>query len=461
MSGSERGGALPAAMALQLILLLVGLEVALATTVLRLAVARTGAQVQAMRLVEAAVAVAADEATAVLMAALEGDGNLAVDLNPMSPALAVGPVKVMDDDDGDGDLHQDDNGRILLVAQAGVVPFPGTHPSQATLVRETLMGSLLPLPAALVDCGDGLDICGGEDGCPVPPVRVEAAVGAALAVPEDRMADMGRTLFILSREVLRAARQRCESGVCQDQDDRLLRAAATQVMRRLDGETAHASDLVPEAVGLLVDGLLALEGDESGAGWFPWWDGTFRGVADMTVLPEAVTALALDSGHVPSLAEHPYPQVFHGPAEMAGAVGVCGRMTVYLEDALRRAADLAGAGIEPPPEEAVTVLDQPRRVGMDESFVGQGLLVVRETLTVAAGGRMEWRGSVVMDGGRLDGGGTMVIQGSLLILPRSGPGALDLATSMLHLVLDEGAHSEAWQSAGNILLSAWFGPAGS
>jgi len=39
MSGRERGGALPAAIILQLILLLVGLQVALAAAMLRLAVA--------------------------------------------------------------------------------------------------------------------------------------------------------------------------------------------------------------------------------------------------------------------------------------------------------------------------------------------------------------------------------------------------------------------------------------
>lgn len=460
MRKRERGGALPAAIVLQLILLLVGLEVALAAAVLRLAVARTGAQVQAARLAEGAVAVAAGEPGSLLLTVLAGDGELDVDLAPLHPGMAVLSVKVLDDQDGDGDPRRDGNGRILLQAQAGVVPFPETAPSRATLVREVLMGTRHPLPAALVDCGGGLEICGGEDGCAVPSVRVAAAAGAALAVADSQVEGMNRSLFILSREVLRAARQRCEAAACEDQDDRLLRAAATQVMRRLGDGAGDASGLALQEVARLVDGLLSLAGNESGPGTFPWWDGTWRGVADLAVLPAAVAALALSAGHLPSLSEHPYPQVFSGPEELTGAGGFCRRLPVYLHNALRGQQEKSANGIEIPTEEAVTILTEPRRVGSDEAFVGQGLLVLRENLVVASGGRLQWRGSVVMDGGRLEGGGSMVIQGSLLVMPRPEAGMLSLATSLLHLEGDEEFHRAAWTSAGNILLSAWFGPAG-
>ena len=460
MSGRERGGALPAAIILQLILLLVGLQVALAAAMLRLAVARTGAQVQAVRLVEAMVGVAAGESGSRLVTALEGDGFLDVDLAPMSPGLAVEPVKVLDDRDGDGDVHRDGNGRVLLVASAGVVPFPGTLPSRATLIRETLIGSRLPLPAALIDCAGGLGLCGGEDGCALPPGRVVAGVAAALAVPEARLAELGQALFILSREVLRAAAERCAGGVCQDQDDRLLRAAATQVMRRLDTADADASGLEPAAVARLVSGLLDLDGSESGAGSFPWWDGTWRGVADLGVLPEAVAALALEAGHVPSLEDHPYPQVLSGALEWQSAAGLCARLPAYLEAAVRRSGEALAAGMELPPASSVTILSAPRRVAAGEILAGQGLLVLREALTIAAGGRLDWQGSVLVDGGLLAGEGSMEIRGSLLVLPPSGPGSIDLATAGLQLVRDEEAHRRAWQAAGNILLSAWYGPEG-
>jgi len=350
MSGRERGGALPAAIILQLILLLVGLQVALAAAMLRLAVARTGAQVQAVRLVEAMVGVAAGESGSRLVTALEGDGFLDVDLAPMSPGLAVEPVKVLDDRDGDGDVQ----------------------PSRATLIRETLIGSRLPLPAALIDCAGGLGLCGGEDGCALPPGRVVAGVAAALAVPEARLAELGQALFILSREVLRAAAERCAGGVCQDQDDRLLRAAATQVMRRLDTADADASGLEPAAVARLVSGLLDLDGSESGAGSFPWWDGTWRGVADLGVLPEAVTALALEPGHVPSLEDHPYPQVLSGALEWQSAAGLCARLPVYLEAAVRRAGEALAAGVVLPPGVSVTILSGPQRVAAGEILAGLG-----------------------------------------------------------------------------------------
>jgi hypothetical protein len=327
-------------------------------------------------------------------------------------------------------------------------------------MREALLGSRLPLPAALVDCGGGPLLCGGEDGCQVPAGRVMAAETAALAVPVGRMPQLEQDLFILTREVLRAAREGCSSGPCPEVDDRLLRAAATQVMRRLEAATAHALDLPQGAVFLMVDGLLALDGDESGPGTFPWWDGTWKGVADLQVLTEALASLSQAADHVPSLLEHPYPEVLDGLQEWTSAAGLCARLPVYLEAAMLRAGERAAAGAVPPQGEAVEIIDAPRIITNGGVLAGEGVLIIQDTLTIAEGGQLTWKGSVVLHGGVLSGTGSMQIQGSLLIMARSGSAALDLATAGLHLQGDLQAHRQAWGSAGNILLSAWFGPGG-
>jgi hypothetical protein len=136
-------------------------------------------------------------------------------------------------------------------------------------------------------------------------------------------------------------------------------------------------------------------------------------------------------------------------------------LPAYLAAAVRRAGDALAAGMELPPASSVTILSAPRRVAAGEILAGQGLLVLREALTIAAGGRLDWQGSVLVDGGRLAGEGSMEIRGSLLVMPLSAPVAIDLVTARLHLVRDEEAHSRAWEGAGNILLSAWYGPEGS
>jgi hypothetical protein len=458
MSNRESGGALPAAIVLQLILLLVGLQIALAASTLRLAVARTGALVESERLAEAAVSVAGEAESSELLAALAGNGNLDVDLAPLEHAADVESVRILDDEDGDGDLQQDANGRAFLVARTGRVPFPGTQPSRAMLTREVLIGSRLPMPAALVDCGAGPGLCAGEDGCEVPPASVVSADTAALAVPAGQMDELQLKFFVLGREVLRSAHQRCAEGICTDMDDRLLRAAASQVVQLLEVDPESVVDLDLGGVLLMVDGLLDLTGLEAGPGTFPWWDGTWRGVSDRAVLASAVIALSLPGDHVPSLAGHPFLEAFRGTQEWTDDAGLCRRLPVYLQAALLRADALESAGVAPPPEESLEVISAPRRIGSGELLAGQGVLVIQDILTVMEGGQLRWRGSVVLDGGSLVGNGSMEIQGSVLVMPGSSEDSMNLSMARLHLQADLNAHAQAWESAGNILLSAWFGP---
>lgn len=443
----QQGGALPAVMVLQLILLLVGLQIAMAATVMRLAVARTGAMVKAERLAEAGVALAAAESSERLEAALAAGGDLEVSTTALAPSMLPPRVRILDDQDGDGDPLRDSNGRVLLVAEAEVKPFPATAASRAGLVREALVGGWLPLPAALVDCTGGLAVCGGNEGCPVPRGRIDGGESsAAVAVPEALGADLSSKLFILAREVLRGALERClNPASCAGADDDFLRAAATGVLQRLEHPAADALGLTEEEVQRLVGNLVLLGGDEAGPGSMVWWDGSGRVVGDVADLVAVVEALSRAAGHVPSLSEHSYPAVLTGSAEWSLAGDLCGRLPLLLEAAT---ASLRGT---------VTVMTEPRRVAAGEILSGEGLLVLRAPVTVMAGGRLEWRGSVILAGGALGGGGQVEIEGSLLLAPATAA-PLDLSATELILRRDSDLHRRAWDAAGIVLISAWYGP---
>ena len=455
---SQQGGALPAAMVLQLILLLVGLQIAMAATVMRLAVVRTGAMVKAERLAEAGVALAAAESSDRLAAALAAGGDLDVATALLAPSLSPPRVRILDDEDGDGDPLRDSNGRVLLAVEAEVRPFPAAAASRAGLVREALVGGWLPLPAALVDCAGGLVVCGGDEGCPVPRGRIEGASAAAVAVPELLAASLRRKLFILTREVLRGALKRCaDPATCTAADDDFLRAAASGVLQRLENPATDALGLTGEEVGRLLSNLVLLGGEEAGPGSILWWDGTGRAVAEMADLVAVVEALSRADGHVPPLSGHPYPAVFTGSVEWSMAGDLCRRLPLLLEAATESLRSTPTGGSVPGSSGAVTVLTEPRRVAAGESLTGEGLLVLRAPVTVMVGGSLEWRGSVILAGGALGGDGLVKVEGSLLLAPAMAA-PLDLFSGEFILRRDPDLHRRAWDIAGIILISAWYGP---
>lgn len=448
---NQQGGALPAVIVLQLILLLVGLQIAMSATVMRLAVARTGAMVKAERLAEAGMALAATQSGDSLAAALAAGGDLEVDTLPLAPALPRPRVRIVDDLDGDGDPLHDSNGRVLLVVEAEVKPFLATAASRAGLVREALVGGWLPLPAALVDCPGGLLVCGGDDGCPVPGGQIHGLNAAAVAVPASLADDLEGKLFTLARENLRRVLLRCaDPAACDPAADDFLRAAATGVLRRLENPTADSLALTLQEAGRLAGNLVLLAGDETGPGSIVWWDGSGQAVADLAKLVEVVEALSSASGHVPSLVGHPFPAVLTGLSEWAMAGDFCRRLPLLL-----------AAASEPPGGEpmasTVTVVAEPRRVAAGESLLGEGLLVLRAPLTILAGGRLEWRGSVILAGGSLAGAGRMEIRGSFVLAPGT-VAPLNLSAPGFSLWRDLDLHGQAWDAAGVVLVSAWFGP---
>jgi hypothetical protein len=445
-------------MVLQLILLLVGLQVAMAATVMRLAVARTGAMVKAERLAEAGVALAAEQSSASLAAVLAAGGDMEVATGALAPSLPPPRVRILDDQDGDGDPLRDSNGRVLLSAEAEVSPFPATAASRAGLVREALVGGWLPLPAALVDCAGGLAVCGGDEGCPVPGGQINGAGAAAVAVPEVLAASLRRKLFILAREVLRGALGRCgDPAVCAAADDEFLRAAATGVLRRLENPAAVSLGLTGAEVGRLVGNLVLLEEEEAGPGSIVWWDGSGRAVAEMADLVAVVNSLSRAAGHVPSLSGHPYPSVLTGTAEWSMAGDFCARLPLLLAAATESFAGTPPGGAVPGTGWAVTIISQARLVAAGENLSGEGLLVLRAPVMVRVGGRLEWRGSVILAGGALAGEGQVEIQGSLLLAPATAA-PLDLSWSGLILGRDPDLHRRAWDAAGTVLVSTWFAP---
>lgn len=445
------GGALPAAIILQLILLLVGLQIALAAAVARRGVARSGAQVQAERLAQTALTLAADMESGRLATALQNDGRVAVDVGPL-PADRPLRVQVLDDDDGDGDPRVDINGRLLLHAVAQVMPPAARFPSRAELTREALVGAWLPLPAALVDCTDGLVLCAGNEGCPLPDDQVDGGEQPALAVPASGEAALRLKLFVLTRELLRRTLARCaDDAACSMEELDFLQAAATEMIRRVEDPAGDALTLSREQVALMVSGLLALAGTETGPGSTPWWDGGSRTLEERQALVDGVLALMNPAGHLPDLSEHPYPQVFSGARAWRVTSGYCRRLPALLQTVLEKAA----AGVE---ESAVTLVPELFQIASGETVRGEGLLVIRGEVQVAAGGRLIWRGSVVLSGGALTGPGQMIVDGSLIVVAGGPVPAVDLKMTVVTLRRQADLHGDAWKSAGTVLLSSWPGP---
>lgn len=465
----ESGGALPAVMVLLLVLLVVGMQIAMAAMGARLTAARMAAAEEAYRAAESAIQLAAGAGTPPLGVALEDGSDIPLDGAPAMAEGAGARVTIRDDDDGDGQPTADTNGRILLHGEGWSRPLPGADPSFRHLVREALVAGWLPLPAALVDCSAGLAICGGDAGCPVPAVWLDGRGEAGLAVPAGAVESLRRRVVRLAREVLRQAEIDCTAGggTCEPEQNQLRVAAASALVRRLDDPAGDALSLDDAAVSRLVANLLALEGSESGPAEVLWWDGSLRRIPAAEELVGVLESLGQPSGHAPDLSEHPLPRVFDGESDLGPDRGVCSILPPLVEAALRSARELPAGAVGPspgpPPVEGTFVLSQRISLPAGATLSGRGLLIVSERLEIPATAELRWTGSVVLAGGQVAGEGRVAVEGSVLIAGKrpsgTGPG-VNLEHTAWSVRAETAAQAMAWEAAGVVLLSQWEAVAG-
>ncbi|MFQ5719462.1 MAG: hypothetical protein ACE5IK_07915, partial [Acidobacteriota bacterium] len=242
-------------------------------------------------------------------------------------------------------------------------------------------------------------------------------------------------------------------GGCSGDDEALWRAAGTEVVRLIDDPEANALSAQPEEVARLVGNLLDLDGDETGAGWITWSDGTTRPVTSMEDLVAILGDLQRAEGHLPDLSNHPFPALLSGTAETAFDQGLCRRLPA-LVDASTPLAVPFDPGATPA---AVTVLDRPVSITPESVVRGAGLLLVRNDLFLPAGARLEWRGALVLAGGRILGPGRVDLVGGLIDLggrPAGEPG-LSLQATRWKIVADVAVWKAAWRPAGTVVTGQW------
>ena len=448
---AEQGGILPAALILLTFALLVGLEAALLAGSVRWGAARAGAGEQAYRNAEAGLALAARMAPADLVSALDSGEPLDLTRAGLPPLPGAVEVRVLDDDDGDP--ARDINGRVRLQARGTARVGPSRWPAQRTLDAEALIGMLTPLPAAALDCTGSVALCGGADGCELPPALL-AGPRAALGASFSGLPTLRLRLWELAREVLRRAGERCAlpSGCEADSED-LWRAAATGVMRAVTDPAADATALGAGEVSRLVSNLLALGGDEAGLGWVTWLDGTVRPVARMEDLVGVLDRLHRPSGHAPDLTGHPFPTFLSAPVAAGLDGGLCLRLPALVQAARQGARPV---GLETGGAETL-VLAEPLVLRPGETLAGAGLLLVEASLALEAGASLVWRGVIVLAGGRIDGPGRVELRGGLVDLGgrRSGEAGFSLEVTAWDVVAEASSWYDAWRLAGTVLLSRW------
>ena len=465
----EWGGALPAVMVLLLVLLVVGMQIAMAAIGTRLTAARMGAAEEAYRAAESAIQLAAGAGTPLLRDALEDGTGIPLDGGPVMAEGAGARVTIRDDDDGDGRPTADSNGRVLLHGEGWSRPLPGADPSFRHLMREALVAGWLPLPASLVDCTAGVAICGGDAGCPVPAVRLDGLGEVGLAVPAGAVETLRLRVVRLGREVLRQAEIDCVAGAgsCDPEQDRLRVAAASAIVRRLDDPAGDALGLDDAAVSRLVANLLVLEGSETGPAEVLWWDGSIRLIPAAEALVGVLESLGQPTGHTPDLTEHPLPRVLDGRSDLGPDRGVCLILPPLVEAALRVARELPGGAVGPspgpPPVEGTFVLSRRVSLPAGTTLTGRGLLILLERLEIPATAELRWSGSVVLAGGQVAGEGRVVAEGSVLVAGAgpsgAGPG-VDLERTAWSVRADSAVQAMAWEAAGVVLLSQWEAVAG-
>ncbi|MFQ5720729.1 MAG: hypothetical protein ACE5IK_14410, partial [Acidobacteriota bacterium] len=317
----EAGGVLPAALLILTLTLLIGLEAALVAGSVRWGTARAQTGEQAYRTAEAGLALAMDATPAALLAGLASGDPLELGVLPDLP----GDFEVRVRDDDDGAPAAEINGRLLFLARGEQLRGPGRWRAIRRIDAAVLVGAFTPLVAAAVDCTDAAELCDDTDGCDIPAARV-VGEGTALATSRARLPALRQRLWVLAREVLRRIHDRCVAGRCSGDDEALWRAAGTEVVQLVDDPEANALSARPEEVARLVGNLLDLDGDETGAGWITWADGTTRPVMRMQDLVAILEDLQRAEGHLPDLSDHPFPALLFGTAETAFDQGLCGRL---------------------------------------------------------------------------------------------------------------------------------------
>jgi hypothetical protein len=467
--GTERGGALPVVLVLLLVLLLVGFQLLLAAVGSRLTTARLRAAEEGYLAAESGLQVAAAVEAHRLAAALASGSELPLATREFLANGAAVRVTARDDDDGDGRPDADSNGRLLLVADGVSPALTRLPPSRRRVVREALVGAFLPLPGGLVDCTGATLLCGGTDGCSVPPVRIDGGEVAAVAAPLPVQADLRRRMLVLAREVLRRAQGQCAAATpaCTPETEALRVAAATAVIRRAVDPAGDAGRLDSIEIGRLVANLLALEGSEAGPTQILWWDGSHRQIAEAEGLVAALESLGRPDGHLPDLADHPFPRVLDGASDLGPDDGVCRRLPPLMAAAVRRARELPAAAIGPspgpPPADGTFVLSRPLTVPPGSTLRGRGLLLVREHLQVPAAAGIQWDGALVLAGGRVSGEGRVRVAGAVFDTGGRDPDAvpgLDLGQTAWSVTAAPDRHRRAWSASGVVLLSQWEEMAG-
>ncbi|MFQ5669618.1 MAG: hypothetical protein ACE5HD_03740 [Acidobacteriota bacterium] len=457
------GGALPAALVLLLVLTLVATHLSLMALTARLGVARAAAGDQSYRIAEGLILLAATKNAGALAASLADGTPLGLDMGVLGQPRSAGSVRVMDDLDGDGDPAVDANGRLFLTAE-GRFPVGGViRASRRVLSQEALVGGLTPLPAAIVDCQGLAAMCGGTAGCPVPASRVDGGSRPALAATATGQDRLRQRLFLLYREILRAADLRCGTGssACTPDDEDLRRAASTDVLRAMEDPSADALGLDSLEMSRLISNLLMLSGDESGAGTAVWFDGSARPVTDRALLVAATENLGRPAGHVPDLAGHPVTLLLEAGKPLGSDGGLCRRLAALLPAAMVRAMEIPAAAIGPapgpPPARGTFVLSRDLRLEPGQALAGEGLLVVEATLRIDTGAEIHWSGALVLAGGRIQGPGIVQVEGGVLDSGRRADGSpgLDLSASQWQVQADPARNAAAWAPAGTVLLSSW------